>query len=399
MLILAGVAISAITGDGGLFEKTRNAADAYEQAAQSEADQIKSLMNDIDSYLNKIPGDPVTPTEPDTVEPTVATIEASNIEETTFTLTAKGKDETGIAKYEFYIDGTLEKIETTGEETVTYEVTGKTGSTSYTCYVKVYDAAGNAKQSDSIIVTTKSSGTAIAQVVSVGDYVNYDAGTWTEADFTKITSSTGSPTVNKSTSLPSTQGQFGGFTVGQSRNTNSTEYDSSYKPRTAGWRVWSIEGDIVTLISAGHPETYYHGGNSSASINILRNRDCSMYENEYAKTGSARILTGQDAANWYNEQYGTNYAITENSGANSTFYHKEFSRTEPISVLEIGAWYRLASAANYYSLYIVMPDSRGVGYNGDKAYGIRVLVYLKSGVKVEPGSGDGSIGNPWKLMQ
>ena len=55
MLILAGVAISVLTGGDGLFVKTQSAAEAYEQASQNEADKIQSLMNDIDSYLTGIP--------------------------------------------------------------------------------------------------------------------------------------------------------------------------------------------------------------------------------------------------------------------------------------------------------------------------------------------------------
>ena len=31
--------------------------------------------------------------------------------------------------------------------------------------------------------------------------------------------------------------------------------------------------------------------------------------------------------------------------------------------------------------------------------GVRLLVSLQSGVHVEPGSGDGSVDNPWKLTQ
>ena len=301
----------------------------------------------------------VTVNRVDTIAPTTATIASSNVEAETFTLTATGADgESGIAKYEFYINGTLEKTVTTTAGSATYNVIGKTGSTTYTCYVKVYDAAGKSKQSSSITVTTKSAETPIAQVVKVGDYVNYDAGTWTEADFNKITSSTGSPTVNKSTSLPSTQGQFGGFTVGQSRNTNSTEYNSSYKPRTAGWRVWSIDRStgVVTLISAGHPETYYHSsGESTASVNILRNRNCSMYENSYAQAGSAHFLTGEEATRWYNKQYGTSYDESK-----CLYDLSSFSTAEPISVLENGSYYWFASAYYSFSLYYVNPYNRNV---------------------------------------
>ena len=58
MLILAGVAISAITSDGGLFSKTINAVGAYEQASQNEADQIASIMNELDEYFGNIPLEP-----------------------------------------------------------------------------------------------------------------------------------------------------------------------------------------------------------------------------------------------------------------------------------------------------------------------------------------------------
>ena len=55
MLILAGVAISVLTDDGGLFEKTRRAAEAYENAAQREAKQLDDIMNEIDQYLAGVP--------------------------------------------------------------------------------------------------------------------------------------------------------------------------------------------------------------------------------------------------------------------------------------------------------------------------------------------------------
>src|SRR5574344_529843 len=236
MLILAGVSISVLTGGGGLFEKTTSAAEEYNQSGKNEADTMQSWMNQLDGYLS---GTPITPV--DTTNPTVAIVASSNVEGTTFTLTATGQDETSIQKYEFYINGTLEKTETTTEGTATYNVTGKAGSTNYTCKVIVYDAAGNYKESEEIIVTTKTvEPLPIATTVQVGDYVNYDAGNWNSStDASKITSSGG--TVTWSSSLPTTQGQFGGFTNGQSRNENSTPYSSSYAPRTAGWRVWDID--------------------------------------------------------------------------------------------------------------------------------------------------------------
>ena len=55
MLILAGVAISVLTNDGGIFDKTRASARAYENSTEKEAEQINNLMNGIDQYLAGVP--------------------------------------------------------------------------------------------------------------------------------------------------------------------------------------------------------------------------------------------------------------------------------------------------------------------------------------------------------
>ena len=503
MLILAGVAISALTGDGGLFSKTRGAADAFEGASQREAKQIEDLMNEIDGYIGELSIDKKAPSvaklvisnvtetsftltatgkdnvgiekyefyiknsdgsftlektietqdenvtydvtgknlkdtsyiyklkvydkagnskesgefvveQMDTTAPSVATLAVSNITDTGFTLTATGEDERKIAKYEFYIkndDGsfTLEKTIETSEKTATYVVTGKTPrKTAYEYKVKVYDEAENSKESDVISFGTK--GTEIAKVVKVGDYVNYDAGVWTEEDLAKITSSTGNPTlhstVNDATTgnqtLPTEQGQFGGFELGQSRNTNSTGFtynETTYNPETAGWRVWNINNGtgVVTLISAGHPETYFNEGKkSSVTSALLKARDCSMYVNKYGT--EAHILKGPELATWYNSKFGTSYTITENSGSNSTFWNKEFTSQEPISILNNGSYYWLATAYNSTNMYAI--SIKKVNNNsGNCAFGVRMLVSLKSDVCVEQNSGDGTLDNPWKIVK
>ena len=50
MLILAGVAISAIVGGEGLFSKVREAVGIYENAQQKEQEELSNLINEIENY-------------------------------------------------------------------------------------------------------------------------------------------------------------------------------------------------------------------------------------------------------------------------------------------------------------------------------------------------------------
>ena len=140
------------------------------------------LFDSKNQYTNTATG---TVQNIDKLAPTTATIASSKIEQTTFTLTATGVDATatstnaksGIAKYEFYINNKLEKTVTSTAGTATLNVTGKTAETTYTCKVRVYDKAGNYKDSTTVTVTTKSAGVDIGDMGPEvnGKYVNYSA--------------------------------------------------------------------------------------------------------------------------------------------------------------------------------------------------------------------------------
>ena len=51
MLILAGVAIAAVVDGDGLFSKTREVTEAYENAVEDEGNMLQSMMNQIDKYI------------------------------------------------------------------------------------------------------------------------------------------------------------------------------------------------------------------------------------------------------------------------------------------------------------------------------------------------------------
>ena len=318
----------------------------------------------------------VTINKVDTTDPITADLTSSSVEvkEKAFILTATGTDGgSGIAKYEFYINNILENTVTKEEETATYKITAEAEKVNYTCKVRVYDNAGNYK--DSNVITVK--------IPKVGDMVNYDAGKWNQSeDTSKITSSGGA--VTWSSELPKNQGEFGGFTDGESRNSNSTS-QSGYSPDYEGWKIWDIDYNIgeITLISAGQSETYYHDhGYGNESENILRNRNWSMYENEYAKSGSAKTLTKEELDRWYKKYIDSNVDDTYNLDKFPTSSEKTL-----IKLVETGSHFWLASVYDPDRLYYVNPYSHRVTYSGSwgrgYAYGIRVLVTLKSDIHVE----------------
>ena len=99
------------------------------------------------------------PTEAYTInidnEKPIVSIEASNVNSTSFTLKANGQDtKSGIYQYEFYINGVLEKTIQSSENEVVYEVTNKQATTEYKCKVVACDLVGNNATSQEISVTT-----------------------------------------------------------------------------------------------------------------------------------------------------------------------------------------------------------------------------------------------------
>lgn len=167
----------------------------------------------------------------------------------------------------------------------------------------------------------------------IGDFINYEAGTWTEDEINSI----------DATGKASTSGnnhQFVGFTVGTSRDENALAY--SYKSSASfiqetksdgtksditGWRVFDVSDDgTLTLISAGFPEAYQHRGGqndgyiseyiltgnineSAVDLDLESNyivRDWSMYVNKEYGASSARALTKSDLDFWYSK-YKRNY--------------------------------------------------------------------------------------------
>ena len=288
LLILAGVAIATLTGENGILTKANNAKIETTKAGAEEKVKIAVLASYgqhggldyevLEKNLNKIEGKTSQIPSPITKDsfPIVVTVDGYNVK-------IKEDGFTGIIK-----NSVSDMFDSTGK------IEGK---------------------------------------MHIGDFINYEAGTWTEDEMNSI----------DATGKASTSGnnhQFVGFTVGTSRDENALAYSykSSYsfiqetksdgtKSDITGWRVFNVSDDgTLTLISAGFPEAYQHQGSqndgyiseyiltgnineSATDLNLESNyviRDWSMYVNKTYGANSARALTKTDLDLWYGK-YKRNY--------------------------------------------------------------------------------------------
>ena len=320
---------------------------------------------------------------------------------------------------------TFSTNETTGMKEIKYtltldnfeQATKQTGKSflEYSGTVKITVAAGTVRDDATSSVSPSTlfdaDGTN-ANGLHIGDFVNYDAGTWTEEEINGIQTGlkTNLQTANGSTSLPSNVFQFGGFTAGTSRNGNATPFTdwgtyNYIKEETGnavtGWRVYDIEGDTVTLISAGNPEDYYHSydfdydygymseyiltGNVNTSWNrpdpsiYYQKRNWSNYVNVGQKAISATVLTKSELDRWYSKY--TDAGSSANTRTDATFqkiYSEPYIKYQ--SIIDNYSYYWLSAAFNSRYVYDFNLKDRNVDCFSISAFGVRVLVSLSSDV-------------------
>lgn len=195
----------------------------------------------------------------------------------------------------------------------------------------------------------------LEEKLKVGHYVVYDAGVWEE---------------DKEIPGRKNQFTFGGYTKDASRNDGVTcNYlsDEDYlKNKKSGWRVFSIEEGIVTLIHDGISMCYYHGyGNNTndKSVKILSGNDENInfddyLDNKYAS--SVRILSKEDIDKYYGED--SSYKKIEDN------------------MISVGIPYWLATKKGTNFMWYVT-EGGTVATDQVGVYGVRVLVTLGTGVK------------------
>ena len=247
-----------------------------------------------------------------------------------------------------------------------------------------------------------------ADGLHIGDFINYDAGTWTATEIGSIQTGlkTNLQTANGSATLPTNGFQFGGFAAGSSRNGNAVsntgststwDYikDASTGSAITGWRVFDIDGDTVTLISAGNTEDYYqdNDGNSayiseyiltgninnswsSSEAQKYQKRDWSIYVNKNQAV-SAIPLTKERLDKWFTKYIKSDNTDTSDIDTFRKIYQQSYNKFQ--NVIDNYSLYWLAQPKDFVNSYTVNPD-RFVGYGYLNGLGIRNLVTLKDDV-------------------
>ena len=255
----------------------------------------------------------------------------------------------------------------------------------------------------------------------IGDFINYDAGTWTADEISSIKTGTKDSEViaNKSnTELPTKAFQFGGFAAGDSRNGSAKPKNDNYnyiKDKNGeiitGWRLFDIDENSIILISAGCPEDFFvpdksdynnKGGyiseyilsgneNSYASSLSYTKRNWENYVNGTQHADSANPITKKDLDDWYSKYTGINNSDTFTRGTFQKIYKTRYE-----NLIDNYSFYWLASAANHATFSAVCnvyPSEDGsVFYNWAVPYGIRILVTLPSNTMLTK-SGEKTVAN------
>jgi len=189
LLILAGVAMSLITGEGGLFARANHAADLYNKTAYNEAvryDELDALMGqyigDVDNGGGQTPNPTPTPSglqDAVTETPTTFSVQA-NATNITLTILPAYVGTIGETTYEFYIgdgndstNGTWVSPRLSTDTSYTFTKLDAThdivGTHTYTVNVKI---GGTAQTSQSVTTASQAN---MKDISTVSDAIKYSA--------------------------------------------------------------------------------------------------------------------------------------------------------------------------------------------------------------------------------
>lgn len=226
-----------------------------------------------------------------------------------------------------------------------------------------------------ILLTGCSKQPKISEIVKIGDYVKYEAGTWTKEILSKYDSS----------KRPNVHGTFSlyGLTPGDSKDNSIIKgcYSDKFKTNNSGWIVLKILDNQVYLIHSGIPACYYHASGLKANESVdaldkfVKDNFLNKKYASYARNVKCEDLTTTGKCNFESEN------LIEND-----------------TVYQIEDYYWLSSTFDNIRLYNYEVYINSFGRSHDISFGVRPVIILKENVYFD-GTGDGSKENPYKLVK
>ena len=244
MLILAGVAISAVTDNGGLFDKVTTATGEYEKAMRDEAELYNTILNGIDEYFEHKVNDN---TYAKITTPYVGT-SACTVNINTNMSTENTKE------FVIYVDGE-ENSRTTNLE---YTIENLSPETTYNISVVAYDLNDNVYETNTKTITTRER----VYLYNSGDECTTLTGGWIGVGVTDIKSNQGAsyaavaPTVTKNENNIFCRHSNSAMSSGSLSTTNKIDL-SGYKKVVADTSITCGKSYLYSMIAIADNTEYY----------------------------------------------------------------------------------------------------------------------------------------------
>lgn len=224
----------------------------------------------------------------------------------------------------------------------------------------------------------------LASQAKIGDYVAYDAGTWSQ-------------TVGVNSA--SKNFQFGGYTAGKSKNDSVTCWDGKAN-NSNGWRVIEIKDDTVKIIHAGTPECMvfpYVDNNQNLAYSCQKM--LSGYTSRPDLINSNFTSTPRDWSYYVNSNYATSATSVTKEILERVVGKINSQSIYSNDLIAIGSYYWISTAPMYTNdFWSVAFNGKASGntgiYGKSPIFGIRPVVTLKKGLKTSGKNASGS----WQLV-
>lgn len=147
----------------------------------------------------------------------------------------------------------------------------------------------------------------------------------------------------------------------------------------SGWRILSIDDNVVTIISGGTPECYNPStftDSGAASKTKIESLLSDYLNTDYAT--SIRNFNGTDFLNITSINYSLCYNVSSEECGNNN------------DLISTGSYYWLSDNYNTSTLYYWNPTNKYLSNTSNVSYGIRPVIELKSNITYTDGSGSKS---------